>query len=72
MTLIDCEINKNYKVDKLFVGRGASCRLYDLGLTPNTPVKVINRGFGPIIVEVRGSRLVLGKGVASKVSVKQL
>lgn len=70
MTLIDCEINKKYTIEKLFAGRNARCRLCDLGLTPNTPVKVLKRGFGPVIIEVRGSKLVLGKGIASKVCVK--
>ena len=47
-------------------------RLAEMGLTPNTEVKVMRRGLfhGPIEVEVRGVSLALGYGLASKVLVK--
>ena len=52
-------------------GRGLSKRLADMGLVPGTSLKVINNQMpGPIIVEVRGSRLVLGYGVAQKIVVE--
>lgn len=46
-------------------------RLADLGLTSGTWIKVIRRTLfsGPVQVEVCGSRLVLGKGLASKIIV---
>jgi len=47
-------------------------RLAEMGLTPNTEVKVLRRSLfhGPIEVEVRGVSLALGYGLASKVLVK--
>lgn len=47
-------------------------RLAEMGLTPNTEVKVVRRSLfrGPIEVEVRGVSLALGYGLASKVLVK--
>ena len=52
-------------------GRGLSQRLADMGLVPGTSLKVINSQMpGPIIVEVRGSRLVLGRGIAHKIMVE--
>jgi len=47
-------------------------RLAEMGLTPDTEVKVVRRGLlrGPIEVEVRGVSLALGYGLASKVLVK--
>jgi Fe2+ transport system protein FeoA len=47
-------------------------RLADLGLTSGTWIKVIRRTLfsGPVQVEVCGSRLVLGKGLASKIMVE--
>lgn len=53
-------------------GWGATKRLADLGLTPGTKIKVLRiaPARGPIEIEVRGSRLVLGRGLASKVLLK--
>ncbi|MCK4697363.1 MAG: ferrous iron transport protein A [Dehalococcoidia bacterium] len=52
-------------------GRGLVRRLADMGLTPGTTLKVINSQMpGPILIDLRGSRLVLGHGVALKIMVE--
>lgn len=52
-------------------GRGLSRRLGEMGLTQDTEVVVSSSALnGPLIVEVKGSRLVLGRGVAGKIFVK--
>jgi ferrous iron transport protein A len=52
-------------------GWGMQRRLADLGLTPGLEVKMINSGRpGPVVLEVRGSRLALGQGVAAKIIVR--
>lgn len=52
-------------------GRGLVQRLTDMGLTPGTTLKVINSQMpGPILIDLRGSRLVLGHSVALKVMVE--
>lgn len=52
-------------------GWGLQRRLADLGLTPGVEVKVISSGRpGQVILDVRGSRLALGRGVASKIIVR--
>lgn len=52
-------------------GRGLTRRLADMGLTPKTTIRVINSQMpGPILIDLRGSRLVLGFGVAQKIMVK--
>ncbi|MEM1538156.1 MAG: FeoA domain-containing protein [Candidatus Nezhaarchaeales archaeon] len=53
-------------------GRGLTRRLAEMGLTPGVEVKVARRGAfrGPIEVEVRGTKLALGYGVAQRVFVK--
>jgi len=52
-------------------GRGLVQRLSDMGLTPGTKLKVINSQMpGPVLIDLRGSRLVLGHGVALKVMVE--
>ncbi len=53
-------------------GRGLTRRLADMGLTPETTIRVINSQMpGPILIDLRGSRLVLGYGVAQKVMVER-
>lgn len=48
-------------------------RLCALGLTPGAEVCVLqNRGRGPLIVEVHGARLALGRGQADRVEVEVL
>ena len=48
-------------------------RLIALGLTPGAEVRVLqNRGRGPLIVEVHGARLALGRGQAARVAVEMV
>ncbi len=56
-----------------FGGRGLVRRLAEMGLTPGTEVKTVRSApfHGPLEIEVRGSSLALGYGVASKVFVKK-
>ena len=52
------------------VGWGLQRRLADMGLTPGVRVRVVNsQGRGPVVINVRGSRLALGHGVAHKIMV---
>lgn len=51
-------------------GRGLVRRLVEMGLTIGTRVRVLRSDFpGPVLIEVRGSRIALGRGVAMKVLV---
>lgn len=52
-------------------GKNLTKRLADLGLTTGTEIRVIRRTLfsGPVQIEVAGSRLVLGRGLASKIMV---
>jgi Fe2+ transport system protein FeoA len=52
-------------------GRGIVCRLASLGFTPGAEVTMIqNFGRGPLIVEVRGARIALGRREAARVWVQ--
>ena len=47
-------------------------RLADMGLTPGTPVTVVSGCLqGPMLINVRGTRLGLGFGIAQKIMVKE-
>ncbi|MBC7318010.1 ferrous iron transport protein A [Candidatus Bipolaricaulota bacterium] len=52
-------------------GRGVQLRLLSLGLRPGATVRVLGRGpgHGPLLVEVNGTRVALGRGVAHRVLV---
>jgi ferrous iron transport protein A len=51
-------------------GWGLQRRLADLGLIAGVKVRVISRGRpGQIVLDIRGSRLALGHGVAAKIMV---
>jgi len=50
---------------------GLARRLIALGLTPGAEVSVFqNRGRGPLIIEVHGARIALGRGQAERVTVE--
>ena len=52
-------------------GWGLQRRLADMGFTPGVQIRVINSQMpGPIIIDLRGSRLVLGHGMAQKIVVE--
>ena len=54
-------------------GWGLQRRLADMGLTPGVQIRVINSQMpGPIIIDLRGSRVVLGHGMAQKIIVKEI
>jgi Fe2+ transport system protein FeoA len=60
------------KVTGVIGGYGLRRRMAELGLTPGAPVTVIG-GYhsGPLLINIRGSRLSLGFGVAQKILVKE-
>ncbi|PDM26146.1 ferrous iron transport protein A [Candidatus Bathyarchaeota archaeon B24-2] len=62
--------NKEAKVIEVKGGRGLVRRLSELGFTPGARVKVLlSNSPGPVLVDVRGSRLGLGRGLLMKIIV---
>jgi Fe2+ transport system protein FeoA len=50
---------------------GLTSRLSAMGLVPGVEVVVVtNKGVGPAIVEVKGTRLALGRGMTRKILVR--
>jgi ferrous iron transport protein A len=57
-------------VHELVGGRGFMSRLATLGFTPGAKLTMVqNFGHGPLIVNIRGTRIALGRGEAAKVVV---
>jgi len=61
------------KVIRIVGGKGIIRRLIEMGFTPGENVKILHSDFsGPILVNVKGSRVALGRGVAMKIIVDGL
>ncbi|HLR22060.1 MAG TPA: FeoA family protein [Tissierellaceae bacterium] len=50
-------------------GCSAKKRLYELGLNKGTQIEILKNDFGPIILNVSGFKLAIGRGLASQVLV---
>lgn len=73
LTLASLEKDQSATIISIATGYKAAKRLADLGLTPNTQIKILRKAGtqGPIELEVRGSSLIIGKGIVSKILVKK-
>jgi ferrous iron transport protein A len=61
---------KTVKLVCVEAGRGLNSRLAAMGLLPNVEITVINNGHpGPFVISVKGSRMMLGRGMADKIMV---
>ncbi|MFA4016567.1 MAG: hypothetical protein RUDDFDWM_001677 [Candidatus Fervidibacterota bacterium] len=57
-------------VHATYGGRGMLARLSAMGLTVGTEVTVVQNPFvGPVVVDVRGVRLAIGRGMATRIMV---
>jgi len=70
-SLIDCQIGEKIKVLRVNAGYHAKRRLANLGIIPG--VQIIKRKAapfrGPVEVIVKGSLLVIGRGLAARIIV---
>jgi len=71
-SIIDMQDGQSGIIVSLHGGRNLTKRLADLGISPGTLITVLRKSLfaGPVQVEVSGSRLVLGRGLASKILVE--
>ena len=72
MPLAMAGTGKRLEVTGINAGHGLQRRLADMGLTPGVCVMVVN-GYhpGPLLIDIRGTRLGLGFGIAQKIMVKE-
>jgi Fe2+ transport system protein FeoA len=53
-------------------GYGIRQRLYSMGLNPGVKFKVINNiGRGPVGIEVRDTKLAIGRGMAQRIKIRE-
>ncbi len=71
VTLYEAQKGNSYRIEGLSVEPDITRRLQALGLNDGTVVNVLNRKkHGALIIQVRGTRLALGKHISSHISVK--
>ena len=71
MTLAMMRPGERAIVKAVHGGRMFNQRLATIGLTPQSEVKLIKGGLDhPVIVEVRGTRFMIGRGMAHRVIVE--
>jgi ferrous iron transport protein A len=63
---------RQVRVSRLDGGQGLRGRLCAMGITPGVPVEVVTDGGGPVVLSVLGSRVMIGRGMASKIMVREL
>jgi len=58
------------KLAGIEAGRGLNSRLASMGLVPNVEITVINNSHpGPLVISVKNSKMMLGRGMAHKIMV---
>lgn len=72
MTLYDGRKGSSYEVCGVYVEESVTRRLQALGLNDGTKVKILNRkNKGALIIQVRGTRLALGRHISSGIEIKE-
>jgi Fe2+ transport system protein FeoA len=70
--LSEIPTGENVILASLCEGNELNRRLTSLGFTPGIGIEIIqNFGHGPMIVNVRGTRIALGRGEAKKIFVQK-
>lgn len=73
-TLMLDQVKKGEHVTLLAVqcGRAVASRMSSLGFTPGVDIEMVqNYGRGPMVVNLRGTRVALGRGEARKILVQK-
>ena len=72
-TLAALKIGEEAKVRSIDGGSASVNRLQSMGIIPGTDIKIIQASLsGPIIIEARGSRVAIGRGMTSKIIVENV
>ncbi len=72
IALTQAGTGQRLRVCAIAAGQELRARLCAMGLMPGMMIKVVARSSGPVILNVMGSRMALGHGMASRVRVKPL
>ena len=69
--LASVKTGETVKLVRVNAGQGLNSRLASMGLLPDVEMKVLRNGHpGPFVVSVKDSKMMLGGGVAGKITVR--
>lgn len=70
LPLLMIKAGQKVRLVRINAGQGLNNRLASMGLVPNVEITVINNAHpGPFVVSVKGSKIILGRGIAHKIIV---
>ena len=70
--LTSVRVGRTVRVSRVDGGQGLRGRLCAMGLTPGTPVELVAAGGGgPLVLRVLGSRVMVGRGMAARIMVRE-
>jgi ferrous iron transport protein A len=74
MNLLGSPIGKTVRIVDFSGGKGVSFKLRQLGMCPGRKVKVIRYAplGGPVMIDVEGRSVALGRGIAERVRVEKI
>ena len=70
--LSEVKSGKTVKVVSVNAGRMLRSRLEGMGILPGTTMRVLKNGWGPVLVEVMGRKIAIGRGQAEKIAVEEV
>ena len=69
--LSEAVVGGKFKLISVEGGRCIRARLASMGLHPGAELKILKKnGAGPLVISVKDSRVMLGRGMAHKIHVK--
>jgi ferrous iron transport protein A len=69
LSLIDIEENTIVVVREISAGYRAQRFLADLGIHEGERIRITKNDVGPVIVEIKGTRVAIGRGLSEKIKV---
>lgn len=72
MPLNKISTGKSVIIDSINFDHKLRRKLQDMGLTPGVKLSVVSKSLlGPLVIDVRGTRVALGKGIVSNIQVSE-
>ena len=72
MILVEAQNGESIRIERFHTGAGLAAKLRQLGLVPGEIAKVIRHApfSGPILLEIHGREIALGRTIAMKIQVE--
>lgn len=73
MPLSKISTGKSVVIDSIDFDHKLRRKLQDMGLTPGVKLNVVSKSLlGPLVIDVRGTRVALGRGIVSNIQVSEV